>query len=35
MKPGVFTQLYIQLIFSTKNREALLRKEFQEQLWPK
>jgi REP element-mobilizing transposase RayT len=34
MKPGVFTQLYIQLIFSPKNREALLRKEFQEQLWP-
>ena len=34
MKPGVFTQLYIQLIFSPKNREALLRKEQQKQLWP-
>lgn len=34
MKPGVFTQLYIQLVFSPKNREALLHKEFREQLWP-
>lgn len=24
MKPGAFTQLYIQLVFSPKNREALL-----------
>lgn len=34
MKPGVFTQLYIQLVFSPKNREALLLKTHQEQLWP-
>jgi len=34
MKPGVFSQLYIQLVFSPKNNEALLRKEFREQLWP-
>lgn len=34
MKPGVFTQLYIQLVFSPKNREALLQKTHQEQLWP-
>lgn len=34
MKPGVFTQLYIQLVFSPKNRDALLLKPHQEQLWP-
>ncbi len=34
MKPGVFNQLYIQLVFSPKNREALLQKTHQEQLWP-
>ena len=34
MKPGVFTQIYIQLVFSPKNREALLQREYREQLWP-
>lgn len=34
MKPGVFTQLYIQLVFSPKNREALLLNPHKEQLWP-
>jgi putative transposase len=34
MKPGVFTQLYVQLVFSPKNHEALLRKEYREKLWP-
>ena len=34
MKPAVFTQLYIQLVFSPKNREALLHKTHNEQLWP-
>lgn len=34
MKPGVFTQLYIELVFSPKNREALLLKKYHEQLWP-
>jgi len=34
MKPGVYTQLYVQLVFSPKNREALLRKEHREILWP-
>ena len=33
MKPGVYTQLYVQLVFSPKNREALLRKEHREILW--
>jgi REP element-mobilizing transposase RayT len=27
MKPGVYTQLYIQLVFAVKNRRALLHKE--------
>ena len=27
MKPGVFTQLYVMLVFSPKYRESLLRKE--------
>ena len=27
MKPGVFTQLYVQLVFATKNRECLLKNE--------
>jgi len=29
MKPGVFTQMYIQLVFAVKNRETLLRKHHQ------
>src|SRR5512133_3335353 len=27
MKPGTFTQIYIQLVFAVKNRETALRKE--------
>ena len=27
MKPGVFTQMYIQLVFSPKYRDRLLKKE--------
>jgi len=34
MKPGIFTQLYIQLIFSPRYHEALFRKEHKQQLWP-
>ena len=34
MKPGVFTQLYIQLVFSPKYHEALLHKQQREKLWP-
>jgi len=26
MKPGVFTQMYVQLVFAVKNREAVLHK---------
>lgn len=34
MKPGVFSKLYIHLVFSPKYREALLRQEHREKLWP-
>ena len=34
MKPGVFTQIYIQLIFSPKYRECLFTKEHREKLYP-
>jgi len=27
MKPGTFTQIYVQLVFAVKNRETALRKE--------
>jgi REP element-mobilizing transposase RayT len=27
MKPGTFTQIYVQLVFAVKNRETSLRKE--------
>ena len=30
MKPGAFTQLYAQLVFSPRNHEAALRKEIRE-----
>jgi REP element-mobilizing transposase RayT len=33
MKPGVFSQLYIQLVFSPKYRESLFRKEHLEPLF--
>ena len=33
MKPGVFTQIYIQLVFAIKNREALLINECQKEVF--
>ena len=33
MKPGVFTQLYIQLVFSPKYHERLLKKEIQSEVF--
>jgi putative transposase len=29
MKPGTFTQFYVQLVFAVQNRKAILRKEIQ------
>ena len=28
MKPGTFTQMYVQLVFAVKNRDAALKEEF-------
>lgn len=33
MKPGVFSQLYIHIVFAVKYRERLLRKEIKEELF--
>ena len=33
MKPGVFTQIYIQLVFAVKNREALLINEYRKEVF--
>lgn len=33
MKPGTFTQIYIQLVFAVKNRDALLSKSIRNQLF--
>ena len=33
MKPGVFTQLYIHLVFAVKYRDRLLRREIHEELF--
>jgi len=33
MKPGVFTQMYIHLVFSPKYRERLIRKEIQSEVF--
>jgi len=33
MKPGVFTQLYVYLVFAVKNRERLLRKEIRPEVF--
>ena len=27
MKPGTFTQMYVQLVFAVKNRDAVLKKD--------
>ena len=33
MKPGVFTQLYVQIVFAPKYRERYLRKEIREEIF--
>lgn len=33
MKPGTYTQLYVQLVFAVKNREALLHKTIQKRVF--
>ncbi len=33
MKPGTFTQMYIQLVFAVKNREALLHKNIRNRVF--
>jgi hypothetical protein len=34
MKPGVFTQLYVQIVFAVENRQCQLRnKEYNEQIF--
>jgi putative transposase len=33
MKPGTFTQMYVQLVFAVKNREAVLKKDIQKRVF--
>ncbi|NOU45893.1 MAG: IS200/IS605 family transposase [Bacteroidales bacterium] len=33
MKPGTFTQLYVQLVFAVKNREAILHKSIRNRIF--
>ena len=33
MKPGVFTQMYIQLVFAVKNKETLLRENHKKEVF--
>ena len=33
MKPGTFTQMYVQLVFAVKNRDAVLKKDFRERVF--
>ncbi len=33
MKPGVFSQMYIQLVFAVRNRDALLRKDIRNEVF--
>ena len=33
MKPGVYTQLYVQLVFAVKNRDAVLQKAIRERVF--
>ena len=33
MKPGTFTQIYVQIVFAVKNREALLHSSFRERIF--
>jgi REP element-mobilizing transposase RayT len=33
MKPGTFTQMYVQLVFAVKNRDALLKEDFRDRVF--
>lgn len=33
MKPGTFTQMYVQLVFAVKNRDAVLKNDFRERVF--
>lgn len=33
MKPGTFTQMYVQLVFAVKNRDAVLTKDIQKRVF--
>jgi hypothetical protein len=33
MKPGTFTQFYVQLVFAVKNRDAVLHKNIQKRVF--
>ena len=33
MKPGVYSQMYVQLVFAVKNREAVLHKNIQQRVF--
>jgi hypothetical protein len=33
MKPGTFTQMYVQLVFAVKDRDAALKENFRERVF--
>ena len=33
MKPGTFTQMYVQLVFAVKSRDAVLKEDFRERVF--
>jgi putative transposase len=33
MKPGTFTQMYVQLVFAVKNRDAVLNNEIKDRVY--
>ena len=33
MKPGTFTQMYVQLVFAVRNRDAVLTKEIRSRVF--
>ena len=33
MKPGTFTQMYVQLVFAVQNRDALLKEDFRKRVF--
>jgi putative transposase len=33
MKPGTFTQMYVQLVFAVKNRDAVLTKDIRKHVF--